>query len=261
VTLSFALTLFVLGCLGAFVAGLLGIGGAIVMMPLLLYVPPMLGVGQLTVKSVTGVTMVQVVVAAVSGVLAHRRHNAVDGSVVWTGGAAMASGSLGGALLSSLVPDQWLLVVFGVMVTGAAALMALPLEATGSRSVIGGRRFSTGRIALVSAGVGIAAGLVGAGGAFLLVPLLLIVVGVPIRVTIGSSLAITALAAIAGAGGKLLTGQVPYEAAILVALGAALGAHLGAVSSHKLTAAQLRLALGVAIVAIAIRVWWNVLAG
>jgi hypothetical protein len=53
-TLSFAFTLFGLGSLGAFVAGLLGIGGAIVMIPLLLYVPPWLGVGHLTVKAVTG---------------------------------------------------------------------------------------------------------------------------------------------------------------------------------------------------------------
>ena len=47
-TLALALTLFVLGTAGAFVAGLLGVGGAIVMIPLLLYVPSFLGVGTLT---------------------------------------------------------------------------------------------------------------------------------------------------------------------------------------------------------------------
>lgn len=44
-TLRFALALFAPGCLGAFVAGRLGVGGAIAMIPLRLRVPPLLGVG------------------------------------------------------------------------------------------------------------------------------------------------------------------------------------------------------------------------
>ena len=56
-TVAFALTLLTLGFVGAFVAGLLGVGGAIVMIPLLLYAPPLLEVGTLDVKAVAGVTM------------------------------------------------------------------------------------------------------------------------------------------------------------------------------------------------------------
>src|SRR6266508_775444 len=70
-TLAFALTLILLGLVGAFVAGLLGVGGAIVMIPLLLYVPTLLGVGQLDAKAVAGVTMAQVLVAAISVMIAH----------------------------------------------------------------------------------------------------------------------------------------------------------------------------------------------
>ncbi|MCL6640313.1 MAG: TSUP family transporter, partial [Candidatus Rokubacteria bacterium] len=111
----------------------------------------------------------------------------------------------------------------------------------------------------VCGGVGLAAGLVGAGGAFLLVPLLLVVVGVPIRVTIGTSLAITAMAAVAGVAGKALTGQLPYESAAVVALGAVPGAQLGAAVSRRLSAGQLKAAFGVTIAVIALRVWWDVL--
>src|SRR5207302_799563 len=77
---------------------------------------------------------------------------------------------------------------------------------------------------VVAGVVGLAAGLVGAGGAFLLVPLLLIVVGVPIRVTIGTSLAITALAASAGFVGKLVTAQIPLAPTLAVVAGAIPGA-------------------------------------
>lgn len=259
-TLAFAATLFGLGLAGAFLAGLLGVGGAIVMIPLLLYVPPLLDVGRLSVKAVSGVTMAQVLVAAVSGMLAHRRHKAVDRELARVGGLAMAAGSLVGAVGSSWTPDRWLLVVFAGMVTAAAVLALVRVEAVAPPpTVTGPARYSRRRTAAVCAGVGLAAGLVGAGGAFLLVPLLLVVVGVPIRVTIGTSLAITAVAAAAGVAGKAFTGQLPYAPAAVGALGAVPGAQLGAAVSRRLSAGQLRMALGVTIGAIGVRVWWDVL--
>ncbi len=104
-----------------------------------------------------------------------------------------------------------------------------------------------------------AAGFVGAGGAFLLVPLLLIVVGVPIRVTIGSSLGITAVASTAGFFGKLVTDQVSWVPALIVALGALPGAQIGALVSQRLAGAHLKAALLVVILATAGRVWWDLL--
>ena len=73
-------------------AGLLGVGGAIVMIPLLLYVPPLLGVGRLDVKTVAAITMVEVFVAAASGVVAHGRRRAVNPRLAWVGGLTMAVG-------------------------------------------------------------------------------------------------------------------------------------------------------------------------
>src|SRR5205823_7032340 len=72
-TVGFAVTLFALGFIGAFVSGLVGVGGALVMVPLLFYVPPLLGVGSLDIKHVSGVTMAQVLAAALVGAFAHGR--------------------------------------------------------------------------------------------------------------------------------------------------------------------------------------------
>jgi uncharacterized membrane protein YfcA len=153
-----------------------------------------------------------------------------------------------------------LLLIFALMVTAAGALMIVPVEAAAPSLPIGEpRRFSRPLTATVCGSVGVGAGLVGAGGAFLLVPLLLVVVGVPIRVTIGSSLAITALSSSMGVVGKLVTDQIPYESALVVAIGAVPGAQLGAALSRRLSGSQLRLALGLIIAIIAVRVWWDVL--
>lgn len=231
------------------------------MIPLLLYVPPLLHVGQLDMKAIAGVTMVQVFVAAMSGMLAHRTSQAVRGDLVWIGGVSMAAGSLGGALASAYASHRLLLLVFALMTTAAIGLVLASMESFGLLRFAETERFSYRRVALVSLVVGACAGLVGAGGAFLLVPLLSVVVGVPLRVTIGSSLGITALAATAGLVGKAVTGQVPWVLAMTVSAGAIPGAQLGAYVSRRLPLRVLRVALFVVVTVTAIGAWWDLLDG
>jgi uncharacterized membrane protein YfcA len=259
VTVPVALTLTSLGFFGAFVAGLLGVGGAIVMVPLLLYVPPLVGLGGLDMKSVSGITMVQVLAAAASGVVAHHRMRAVHGELAGLGGLSMAAGSLVGALGSSFLSDRVLLLVFALMATAALLIMFVPIETAGQPVFAEHVTVSRSRAVGVCLLVGLVAGLVGAGGAFLLVPLLIVVVGVPIRVTIGSSLAITAMSAVTGFLGKALTGQIPWELAVVVALAALPGAQLGAQVSRRLSGGRLRGLLFVIVLLTTLRVWWDLL--
>lgn len=257
-SVALALTLTSLGMGGAVVAGTLGVGGAIVMVPLLLYVPPLLGLPALPVKAVAGITMVQVLVAATSAVVTHHRFGAVHRELAWVGGSTMAIGSFAGAVASRYVDDRTVLLVFALMATSALVALAVPLDASrvDRASAV---TLARGRAVLVCLTVGTFAGLVGAGGAFLLVPLLITMVGVPIRVTIGSSLAITALSAVTGFAGKLLTGQIPWGPALCVALGALPGAQLGALASRHLSSQRLRRALFVVVLLTATRVWWDLL--
>lgn len=258
-TVPFALTLTSLGFVGAFVAGMLGVGGAIVMVPLLLYGPPLLGLGPLEMKGVSGITMVQVLAAAVSGVVAHHRMRAVHGELAGLGGLSMAAGSFVGALGSHFLSDRSLLMVFALMTTAALLVLFVPIETVGQPIFAEQVTISRPRAVAVCAIVGVGAGLVGAGGAFLLVPLLIVVVRVPIRVTIGSSLAITAMSAVTGFAGKALTGQIPWGPALLVALAALPGAQLGAQVSRRLSSGRLRGVLFVVVLLTALRVWWDLL--
>jgi len=254
-----AVVLLALGVAGAFVSGLVGVGGAIVMIPLLLYGPPLLGLPVIDVKSVAAITMVQVWVAAVSGMIAHGRQRAVNRRLAVVGGVAMAGGTLTGAVASKYVSERWLLIVFAAMVTVAFVVMLLPEPPPDVAEPAEVKEYSAPLTAVTTGVVGLAAGLVGAGGAFLLVPLLLVVVGVPIRVTIGSSLAITAMSAVAGFAGKAATGQIPWGPALLVALAALPGAQLGALLSRRLSGARLRHVLLLVVLLTALRVWWDLL--
>src|SRR5262245_12546333 len=161
-TLAFLLTLVALGFLGAFVSGLVGVGGAIVMIPLLLYVPPLLGVGSLDVKHVTGVTMAQVLTSAALGAWTHGRGAKVHHRLALNGGMAMATGALLGALASHLVSGRALLAIFALMATIALPLMFVPpVPPTTGPGV--GTHFSRPRAALFPGLIGLASGLVGAG--------------------------------------------------------------------------------------------------
>jgi uncharacterized membrane protein YfcA len=145
------------------------------------------------------------------------------------------------------------------MVTVAFVLVLLPEPAPDVTASAVEKEYSAPLTAAIAGVVGVAAGVVGAGGAFLLVPLLLVVVGVPLRVTIGSSLAITAAAATAGVIGKGLTGQIVLAPAVAVAAGALPGAQLGAVASRRLSGVALRRVLLAVIVLTGLRVWWHLL--
>ena len=258
-TLAFALTLTTLGVVGSFVSGLVGVGGAIVMIPLLYYVPPLLAVGSLDIKHVAGVTMAQVLAASLVGAWTHGRGAMVHRKLAIIGGVAMALGSLVGAIASTYVTGRALLTIFALMATSALPLMFVRPEPASEETPVRDMPFDTLRAVAYPGAIGIGSGLVGAGGAFLLVPVLIALLRVPVRVSIGTSLAMTALSASTGFLGKTLTAQVPLWPAVAVICGSFLGAPLGASVSHRVPVAVLRIVLFLVIMVVAIRVWVDVL--
>jgi hypothetical protein len=258
VTAVFALVLFGLAFCGAVVSGLVGVGGAIVMIPLLYYVPPLLGAGELSIQEVAGLSMTQVLAAALVGAWSHGRHAFVHHRLALTGGPAMAAGSLLGALGSSYVSARALLTTFAVMATVALPLMFLSPAAPPGDPTRGHVEFSRAAAGGYCGSIGLVAGLVGAGGAFLLVPVLVGLMRIPMRVSIGTSLAMVGISAVTGFVGKALTGQVPLGPAVVVVLGSLSGAPLGGRVSRRVPVAVLRGVLASIIALVMLRVWYDV---
>jgi uncharacterized membrane protein YfcA len=253
-----ALTLLGLGMLGAFTSGLVGVGGAVVMIPLLLYVPPLLSVGILDIKIVTGLTMTQVLAAAVVGTWSHGRHAHVHRALAWTGGPSMAVCALVGAIASRYVSGHALLVVFALMATMALPLMAVTPVAPSPDARDEAVPFSRAAAVVYPGVIGLMSGLVGAGGAFLLVPALVGLMRIPMRLSIGTSLAMVSMSAATGFVGKAATGQVPLWASIVLVLGSLAGAPLGARVSRRMPVGALRAVLVALIVVVMLRVWIDV---
>lgn len=260
-TVELALILFVLGLIGGYFSGWLGIGGGIIMAPLLLFVPPWFGLEAIDMKTVAGLTMVQSLFASGSAVVVHHRLKFVSRSLVTWMGSVIAVSALAGALLSKNVSADVLLGIFAVMAGIAAITMFFPLkEGTGTPhpSEISFNRTYTVIFALV---VGLLGGLVGQSGAFIIIPFMLYVLRVPMRITIGSSLGVVLIAAITGTLGKALAGQIDYFMALFCVIGALAGAQVGSHVSPRTSKVLLRQVLAVLIAASAIRMFVDIAAG
>lgn len=251
--------LVVLGLFGALIAGLVGVGGAIVMIPLLLFVPPLFGADQLSMHTVAGVTMIQVAAAGIAGMLAHHGRERVDATLVGVLGGAMMFGALGGAVLSRYVSAGGLEATFAALATAAAVLMLLRRQPQSEKADRWDGRFNRPLSVMLGGGVGVLAGMVGAGGGFLLMPLMIHVLHIPLRAAVGASLGVVALSGIAGALGKGVSGQVDWLLALALVAGALPGAQIGALISRRMRVQTLSLILGVFIALVAIRMWWGIL--
>jgi uncharacterized membrane protein YfcA len=238
------------------VSGVTGLGGALLLIPVLLGVPPLLGGVALSAKEGAGLSAVHVSAAAVIGAALNGRRSYVNLGLVARIGAPMAPAGLVGAIASAALPNGAILAVYATMATAALALLLLPLDAAVEDVVPVPWRTGAG----VGAVVGLLAGVVGAGGAFLLIPLMVRRLHVPLRVAVGSSLAITLASAAAALVGKLGAGQVPLHLAPWIVGGAVPGALLGAQLGHRLPANGLRLVLLALIAVAVIRSWLDVAA-
>ncbi len=252
--LDFMIVLFLIGFIGSFISGMVGIGGSIIKYPLLLYVPPLLGVGLLTAAEVAGVSAIQVFFATIAGVWAYRKDGFLHKRLIITMGSAILIGSFIGGYGSDFMSDGAINFVYAILATIAAVMMFVPRKGVEDRPVKD-VEFNT-MLAISSALiVGVGAGIVGAAGAFLLVPIMLVLLRIPTRVTIASSLAITFISSIGSTLGKVVTDQVLYGPAAVMVVASLIAAPLGALVGKKMNTKVLQAILALLILATAIKIW------
>ena len=238
-------------------SGLLGIGGAVLLIPAYLAIPPLLGMQGPGVKSITGMTSVQIFAASLLGVALHSRMGKVDRTVVMSMGIPVTVASFGGALVSGHVEERVLLMVFAVMVLVSAGLLIWGRRED-ERAEWNARMLNIPGAVTLAALVGFFGGMVGAPGAFILAPLMMVILKIPTRVTIGSSLGIVLLSSFAATVGKILVDQVVLLPALAAVAGALPGVALGSRLSGKLKTRTLRWILATLTAGVGIHLWTTV---
>ena len=125
-TAQLLLLLFGLGLTGGFLSGLLGLGGGIIMVPLLLTIPSLLGLEPISMRASVGITMVQSFAGSLAGLLVHRERQSIHRGLVLYLGASTAVGSLAGSVLSKDFSEVMLTGIFAALALVSTLLMLLP---------------------------------------------------------------------------------------------------------------------------------------
>jgi uncharacterized protein len=239
--------LFGLGLVIGYAAGLLGIGGGMLMVPFLVFVLSSQGVGDaVLVKVAVATSLATICFTSLSSVWAHHQKGAVLWPVALVLAPGILIGSLAGANLAVALPARALTVFFAVFVTFSATQMLLNKKPKPGRSLPGAiGMFGVGSV------IGVLSSMVGAGGAFVSVPFMTWC-NVSIHRAVATSAALGFPIAAAGSLAYVLAGlgrtDLPVGALgyvyvpglISIALGSMLTAPLGARAAHRMDIAPLK---------------------
>ncbi len=231
-------------CIG-FLAGMLGAGPSILTVLLLTHAAGL--------DLERGITTSLVVVAVMS--LVALAPYAWEHAVVWRPAVSFGIASTTAAFLAgrvaSMLPEKVLLVVFLGCMLLAAVVMLVRRPVADMRPA----RADTGcMIALAGTGllVGTMTGLIGLGGGFAVVPLLVVYARTPVRSAIGASLLVIAVNTLAGLAGHLPHPQVDLRVAAYLGGTEAMGSLFGVRLSRRMSRAALRRSFGAIMLAAAV---------
>jgi uncharacterized membrane protein YfcA len=240
--------LAVLGLCTGFLAGLLGIGGGMIMVPFITIILSNRGVApDLAVKMAIATSMATIIFTSLSSVRAHHKRGAVRWDIV----KLLAPGVVIGAAIASLgvfalLKGAWLALVFAIFVAFSATQMLLNKKPEPSRTLPG----TAGTLGAGTA-IGFLSGLVGAGGGFVSVPFMTRC-NVAIHTAVATSAALGFPIALANALGYLVAGQglanlppgsagyIYLPALAVIASASVLMAPLGVRVAHALPIATLK---------------------
>ena len=262
------LMLVVMGGVAGMMAGLLGIGGGALIVPVIVIVLEGQGVNpNIIMHSALGTSLATIVFTAISSIIAHHRRGAVD----WPIFRRIAPGIIVGTLLGSAVADALsshvLKVMFVVFMFAVAVQMSRGTMTTEAHA-----RHLPGRVGMSIAGgiIGIASALFGIGGGSMSVPFMTWC-GVAAKRAVATSAAIGLPIAVSGAVGFIVAGWnapglppysfgyvvLPAFAGIVVA--SAVAAPFGARLAHRLSDAVLRRIFAVFVTLLGLRMLWGLL--
>ncbi|MDG4656942.1 sulfite exporter TauE/SafE family protein [Ectobacillus antri] len=255
---TFIIVIFLIGFIGSYISGMLGIGGSIIKYPMLLYIPPLFGIAAFSAHEVSGISAIQVFFATLGGVWAYRTGGYLNKTLIGYMGASILIGSFVGGYGSRMLPESGINVTYGILALIAAIMMFVPKKNVDDMP-FDQVTFNKWIAVILAFIVGVGSGIVGAAGAFLLVPIMLVVLKIPTRMTIASSLAITFISSIGATVGKITTGQIDYGPALIMIVASLLASPLGAMAGKKMNTKVLQVILAILIAATAIKIWTDML--
>jgi uncharacterized membrane protein YfcA len=249
-TLALLIFMAASGLIVGFLSGFIGVaGGMFTVSFLVLLAPFVFGADIITVQAATGVAAVQGLASTISGSMAHFRNKALNLGFLWYFGLPSIVGSYIGTQWSAQWSRNTILMVMASLLASAIYLGLKKYQAMGHPT------FQTPEpltridqfiwphwcIQLVCIVIGVLSGILGIGGAVLLVPLMSDGQGMPLRQAIITATGSVVLTSVGTLIGKAQAGLIPWEFSLLVSMLAFVGGWIGARTQGKVGNRSLRM--------------------
>lgn len=235
--------LFLISILGGFLAGFIGLGGAIVISPLLLLLPPLFGFDDIPMKTVAGLSMLQVFFGSLSGSFQHKKNKFINNDVFRYVGVPLAAAALAGSYLSKYLSDLTVMAMFNFFVFLSFVLLIRDKKQVNDEEKSKSLKFNKYLSIMLGSFTGVISGIIGAGGGILMIPAFIKLYKLSVKTAIGTSLAIVFMGSVFGALGKMLSFQVDYMLAIPIVTGSIVAARFGAIANKLMPHKIVRLTL------------------
>jgi uncharacterized protein len=259
--------LFCVGLFAGTLGSLVGIGGGIIIVPILLYLATVFAsLSSFSAQLAAGTSLLIVMLTAISSVIAFHKQKRIDyrSGVLFFVGAG--PGSLVGAYFSNFFSTDSFLLGFGVFLLLLSLLLMLkdklkPISFshviertyTDSSGEIHHYGFHTPTAIIVSFVIGIISSLFGIGGGAMLVPMMLMIFRFPPLVATATSMFVIFLSSVTGSFTHILQGHISWLVLILIAPGSWIGGKLGAYLSQKMSNRVLLIIFRITLVLVAIK--------
>lgn len=256
-------TLLIYLLVGAFaglIAGLLGVGGGLIIVPVLAILFQKQGIADgVLMHLAIGTSLATIIITSISSMRAHHRHGAVQWPVFRRLAPGIVVGSLLGAVIADFMPTQALRLWFGIFEMAVALQIGFNFMASPHRQLLG-----TAGTTVAGVVIGTISSVVGIGGGTMTVPFL-VWCNMSIRQAVATSSACGFPIAVAGAAGFVITGwnapalpawssgYLYWPAFMGIAAASLLFAPLGAKLTHTLPVAVLRRFFAVFLAVLGIR--------
>ena len=263
-TESILVALFILVCVGifaGFIAGLFGIGGGVVIVPVLYYILTLAEIDEnIRMHLAVGTSLGNIVLVSIISAFSHSRKNAVDFEIVKFIATSLITGVIIGSIAVAVLKGSSLILIYSVILTAVAFQFFLwkdswQISSDFPKNILG-RTFGSL--------IGFLSVLIGVGGGSMSIPFLKMY-GFQIHKAIGTAAAFGVIIAIPGAAGFMIAGisngvSLPYSLGYINFLGllmitpvTILSAPFGVKFAHSLSKDKLNLIFGFFILLMSIR--------
>jgi uncharacterized membrane protein YfcA len=243
--LPLAAFVLAVGFVSSLFAGIVGVGAVLLIAPLLYFGTPLLGVA-MDFKQISNLTTFAVLVAALRSILIYRGFGLVRPAVIRPLVLPSLVGAAGGVVIASQVTAHVIQLVFAASSIVGALIALLPYQ----RALDNADRelhVNPPAYAVAAGGVGLVGGLAGAGGGFLMLPLLLSIFHLPTRLALAAAAVSGTIIAITAFAGRIALIHLDWLLVLAIGIGAYAGADIGTRFQQQVPTLVIRRAIAVVV--------------